>query len=418
MLSIRYDQRDLKLERMHELVERLGNPRAGDADRPHRRHQGQGLDRGHDRRHALGGRLSDRAVHFAPPGPARRADDGRRPAVLGRRDGRPGRPRAAGGGGDGSRAAGGSEQGPTYFEIVTALALLHFARRQVDVAVLEVGLGGRLDSTNICQPLVSVITSISFDHTRQLGNTLAAIAGEKAGIIKPGATVVSGVMADRAARGGCRRGRAARLPAAANWAAIFRTPITPPGRWMLAGDRPTIDFEYRVGRLRDWTIADLELALIGEHQGANAAVALAVLVELARSGFVVPEPAVRTGLATVEWPARLEILGRRPLVVVDAAHNVASIEALMATLDAEFCGPAAGAGLCDHMRQGRARHAARAGRPVRADRFSPAIRTIPRGLPAAELAALADELGQRGRGGRRSARCLGACPAGSAGPRA
>ena len=94
---------------------------------------------------------------------------------------------------------------PTYFEIVTALALLQFAEQRVDAAVLEVGLGGRLDSTNVCQPLVSVITSISFDHTQQLGNTLAAIAGEKAGIIKPGVPVVSGVIDRRAARRDCGR---------------------------------------------------------------------------------------------------------------------------------------------------------------------------------------------------------------------
>ena len=87
----------------------------------------------------------------------------------------------------------GDHQGPTYFEITTAAALLHFQDRQVDVAVLEVGLGGRLDSTNICHPVVSVITSISFDHMRLLGTTLAAIAREKAGIIKPGMPVVTGV---------------------------------------------------------------------------------------------------------------------------------------------------------------------------------------------------------------------------------
>src|SRR5207253_8485874 len=83
--------------------------------------------------------------------------------------------------------------GPTYFEITTAMALVHFVERQVDAAVLEVGLGGRLDSTNVCLPIVSVITSISFDHMQQLGNTLTSIAREKAGIVKPGVPVVSGV---------------------------------------------------------------------------------------------------------------------------------------------------------------------------------------------------------------------------------
>ena len=88
---------------------------------------------------------------------------------------------------------GESDGGPTYFEITTAMALLHFVEHHADAAILEVGLGGRLDSTNVCLPVVSVITSISFDHMRQLGNALAAIAGEKAGIIKPGIPVISGV---------------------------------------------------------------------------------------------------------------------------------------------------------------------------------------------------------------------------------
>src|ERR1700754_3286386 len=91
-------------------------------------------------------------------------------------------------------ADGDSTAGPTYFEVTTAMALVHFVERQVDAAVLEVGLGGRLDSTNVCLPVVSVITSISFDHMRQLGNTLASIAREKAGIIKPGVPVICGVL--------------------------------------------------------------------------------------------------------------------------------------------------------------------------------------------------------------------------------
>ncbi len=285
---------------------------------------------------------------------------------------------------------GGSEHGPTYFEIVTALALLHFARRQVDVAVLEVGLGGRLDSTNICQPLVSVITSISFDHTRQLGNTLAAIAGEKAGIIKPGAAVVSGVSVDEprevvaaaAQRKGCRLIELGR---------DFSYTYHDGGPLDAGGVRPTIDFEHRLGEERI-EYRDLELALIGEHQGANAAVALAVLVELAGRGFDVPEEAVRKGLASVQWPARLEMLGRRPLVVVDAAHNVASIEALVATLEPSFAARPrvlVFAATCDKDVRGML--------ALVAGRFERMVFTRyennPRGLPVAELSALADELG-------------------------
>ena len=109
------------------------------------------------------------------------------------------------------RGVGGGS--PTYFEVTTAMALVQFARRRVDAAVIEVGLGGRLDSTNVCQPVVSVITSISFDHMKQLGNTLASIAGEKAGIIKPGVPVVSGVTDRRAAGGYQGDRRRARLRA-------------------------------------------------------------------------------------------------------------------------------------------------------------------------------------------------------------
>jgi dihydrofolate synthase/folylpolyglutamate synthase len=389
MLSTAYGERDLKLERMHELVERLGNPerampivhiagtkgkgstaamtaamlsaagyRTGLYTSPHlarleERMTVDGQQCSHDEMIALVGRVQ--------------------PAVAAM-----------------DAAAGGSEHGPTYFEIVTALALLHFARRQVDLAVLEVGLGGRLDSTNICQPLVSVITSISFDHTRQLGNTLSAIAGEKAGIIKPSAAVISGVLQDEprevvaavAEQHGCRRLQLGR---------DFSYTYHAAGPLDVAGRRPTIDFDYRVA---DFALSyqGLELALIGQHQGANAAVALAVLVELARSGFVVPEPAVRAGLSTVQWPARLEILARRPLVVVDAAHNVASIEAFMATLDQSFAARPrvlVFATTCDKDVRGMLR--------ALVGRFERIIFTRyqnnPRGMPVAELMALAADLG-------------------------
>lgn len=226
----------------------------------------------------------------------------------------------------------GGEHGPTYFELLTALAFLHFARQRVDVAVLEVGLGGRLDSTNVCEPRVCAITSISFDHMRQLGNTLAAIAGEKAGIIKPGVPVVSGVLAEeprtvvaeRAAELGAPLWQLGRdfdvfyYPPAQDAAAAARIDVRSnvPGGW---------------GRLDG-----LELALWGRHQAENAAVALAVLAVLRSQGWQIPATAVRAGLASVQWPARVEVLGRRPTVVLDAAHNTASIAALLQTLRESF----------------------------------------------------------------------------------
>ncbi len=175
---------------------------------------------------------------------------------------------------------------PTYFEVVTALALLRFALHRVDAAVLEVGMGGRLDSTNVCQPLVSVITSISFDHTQQLGNTLAAIAGEKAGIIKPGVPVVSGVLADEpreviaevAARNACRLVQLGR---------DFDFEYRPPRGLDRASSQAGMGFHYRVGK-DDCRYADLDLPLVGSHQAANASVGLATLVEFAGTDSMFP----------------------------------------------------------------------------------------------------------------------------------
>ena len=226
------------------------------------------------------------------------------------------------------------DDGPTYFEIVTAMALLHFARRQVQAAVLEVGLGGRLDSTNVCRPLVSAITSISFDHTRQLGSTLESIAREKAGIIKPGVPVVSGVT-DAAPRQVIReicRQQGCRL---AELGVDFDFVYCPPKGLESAPAMGSFDF-HSSGPGRDAQLRHVALALLGRHQAANAAVALAVLDELRSIGWPIPDEAVRGGLARLEWPARVEIVQRQPVVVIDTAHNLASIDALIEVLDESF----------------------------------------------------------------------------------
>ena len=202
------------------------------------------------------------------------------------------------------------------------------------MAVLEVGLGGRLDSTNVCQSSVSVITSISFDHMRQLGNTLAAIAGEKAGIMKAGVPVVSGVLdsdprkviEDHARRRGCPLVQLER---------DFRYDYRPAQQLDLANSLPRMSFHlHKAGN--DWSFMDLELGLIGQHQATNAAVALAAFYELQTQGISIPADAVRQGLAQVSWPARMEVLCRRPTVIVDAAHNVASVEAFVNTIEHSF----------------------------------------------------------------------------------
>jgi dihydrofolate synthase/folylpolyglutamate synthase len=237
-----------------------------------------------------------------------------------------------------------AEPGPTYFELTTAMALMHFARRGVEAAVLEVGLGGRLDSTNVCQPLVSVITSISFDHTKQLGNTLAAIAREKAGIIKPGVPVVSGVITDepRHVIEEIAQARGANL---LQLGRDFDFSYRPPRDVQAAAMMGQMDYREHVSRRQpsgdgqasaNSTYLGIELRLLGRHQAANAAVALATLDELQRQGWRISESAIRAGLASVRWPARVEVVGRRPTVIIDAGHNVASIAALLATLDESF----------------------------------------------------------------------------------
>lgn len=231
------------------------------------------------------------------------------------------------------------ESGPTYFELTTAIALLLFAARGVAAAVLEVGMGGRLDSTNVCQSTISVITSISYDHTKQLGDTLAEIAWEKAGIIKPGVPVVSGVLAPEAlavvertaAERGCRLVQLCRE---------FDFTYHPPKLLQTTAAPSAIDFTtHEFPRRADAageTIRNVEFGLSGRHQAANCAVALAVLAELRRLKWNLPEADIRRGLRSLRWPARVEVVARAPCVVLDAAHNVASIQALLDTLDECF----------------------------------------------------------------------------------
>ncbi len=228
---------------------------------------------------------------------------------------------------------------PTFFEITTAMAMLCFARRKVDVAVLEVGLGGRLDSTNICRPVVTVITSISFDHTQQLGNTLAAIAREKAGIVKPDIPLICGVTQGEALS-------VIEQIAAERHAPIHRAgkdftfEYTPPPR-----DSPPRDSLLGCGGLIDYRdslspqgtrLDGISVGMLGSHQAVNAAIAVATLSCLQTDGWKIPESAIRQGIANARCPARIEVLSRQPLVILDTAHNVASIEALISALDESF----------------------------------------------------------------------------------
>jgi dihydrofolate synthase/folylpolyglutamate synthase len=220
------------------------------------------------------------------------------------------------------------EWSPTFFEITTVLAWLYFARRRAEVVVLEVGLGGRLDATNVCRPLVSVITSISRDHTHLLGNTLDRIAREKAGIIKPGVPVISGVT-DDPARGviaGVARELGAPLLELERDISLSALSAEVAS---MRGDPP----HWTINVTTPWRVhSGVRAPLPGKHQTRNTALALAAIDALAEHGFSVAPHQIAAGLAAVNWPLRIEILGRRPLVIADAAHNDASIAALLQTL--------------------------------------------------------------------------------------
>ncbi len=235
------------------------------------------------------------------------------------------------------REAGGGdpdEIGPTYFELTTAMALLLFVDRKVDIAVLEVGLGGRLDSTNVCVPQIALITSISLDHTRQLGNSLASIAREKAGIIKPGVPVVSGVTQQEpreVIRDVCRRNGSRLIERDMHFDFDYEAPRD------LDVARAAGQISFRCSASdRPVSHENLPLAMLGRHQAANAATALAAVTELRSAGWSIPESAIRTGLSEAMCPGRVEVVGRRPTIIVDTAHNPASIDALITTLDESF----------------------------------------------------------------------------------
>jgi dihydrofolate synthase/folylpolyglutamate synthase len=221
----------------------------------------------------------------------------------------------------------------TFFEIATAVGLLYFLRRRVGVAVLEVGLGGRFDSTNVCQPELAVLTSISFDHTQVLGDRLASIAFEKAGIIKPGRPAVSGVVAPEA-RAVVERVCRERGAPLRELGTHFHYHYEPRRMTEAASASALLPRVQITTDRRAWPPTPLRL--LGEHQAANAAVAVAAVEVLRDRGWHVADEAVADGLAGVRWPARMEVMGRRPFVVLDCAHNVASAQALVRTLHSCF----------------------------------------------------------------------------------
>jgi dihydrofolate synthase/folylpolyglutamate synthase len=231
----------------------------------------------------------------------------------------------------------------TTFELTTALAMVYFSQQQVDYAVFEVGLGGRLDATNIVDPLVALITSISYDHVKILGETLSEIAGEKAGIIKPNTPVIIAPQKEEA------RLKIAEIAAERN------APLIQVGRdYLYAADshslegqtflvwtpdeQSLVDSFIESGGREIWSPVRLRIPLLGFHQVENAATAYTALKMLEKLGVEITPEAYRQGFANVNWPGRMEILQRHPPVVIDSAHNRYSAMRLRQAMDDYFPG--------------------------------------------------------------------------------
>lgn len=258
------------------------------------------------------------------------------------------------------------EEPPTFFELVTAMALIYFQQEKVDLAIMEVGLGGRLDATNIISPLMTVITTISLEHQDYLGKTLESIAWEKAGIIKPGVPLVTGVKQEKVRNrieAICRERQAPMFLAGRD----FRTRRLGPGRFSYFGVKepfgvrrssfvgkgknsnqvasgiPNKNLNLKKSLTHSLTTehrrpndySSLELGLLGDHQIKNAALVLTV-VGLMQEKYPVPEKKIREGLRKVTWPGRLEVLSERPWVVLDGAHNPGAMKAITEILPKTF----------------------------------------------------------------------------------
>ena len=215
---------------------------------------------------------------------------------------------------------------PTFFEFCTAMAFEYFKSRSVDTAILETGMGGRLDSTNVTTPELSVITSIGYDHKSQLGTTLTRITREKAGIIKRSGIVVSASQrptVQRLLRRISKKKGAELLTLGVDFHVKHGTGGKRDGR------SPRFDYSGI-----DLTLRGLKLNLNGPFQIGNAAVALAAIEVLKRRGYNIPAGAVREGLKRVEWPGRVEVVVKKPLIILDSAHNPDGARALKEALEA------------------------------------------------------------------------------------
>ena len=258
------------------------------------------------------------------------------------------------------------EEPPTFFEFVTAMALIYFFREKVDLAIMEVGLGGRLDATNIINPLITIITTISLEHQDYLGKTLESIAWEKAGIIKPGVPLITGVdqkKVQKQIEKICRERQAPMFLAGRD----FRTRKVGQGKFSYFGVKkpfvvrrssfveerknsnkvgisiPNKNLNLKKSFIHSLNAerrtpndySSLRLGLLGDHQIKNAGLALTA-IDLLQDKYPVPEEKIRDGLSKVTWPGRMEVLSQRPRIVLDGAHNPGAMRTLAETLPRSF----------------------------------------------------------------------------------
>jgi dihydrofolate synthase / folylpolyglutamate synthase len=217
--------------------------------------------------------------------------------------------------------------GPTEFEVITAMSFYYFANvNQVDIVIYEVGLGGRFDSTNIIQPIASIITNIGLDHTNILGHTYGEIAFEKAGIIKDRIPTFTAVKNEDA------------IKVIKEQSEIKHAPLLRLNQdFTITSHSPQTNGEMFTLKSDDQTLEQLEISMIGQHQTENAALAVMAAQYINQDGdFSINEESIRTGLKKAYWPGRFEILSERPLVIIDGAHNDEGIKVLVQELSTRY----------------------------------------------------------------------------------
>jgi dihydrofolate synthase / folylpolyglutamate synthase len=227
---------------------------------------------------------------------------------------------------------------PSFFEMMTAIAFAHFAREHVEIAVLEVGMGGRLDATNVVDPRVSVIADISLDHQKFLGNTVGEIAREKAGIMRPGGVVVT--LPQQPEANDVIGNTILELDAVGISAVPYVPPVSPAStQYRVAKDSAQLRYQYPLQVMGRQIL--VETPLVGRYQLRNVALAIATAEELSKQGFPVTPESIERGIRETQWPGRFQVLpaqAGRPEIVLDVAHNPAGAWALRSALSESYDG--------------------------------------------------------------------------------